>query len=178
MASPLQVSGKGWPSASPICEGICTLGPVVPPGPCPARAGSTAPSKVLAVGHEAPCTPRCWLGLSFTPFAVGAARPSVAQPNLAPKGALWAQSDGDWDIVPWVPLALLWGQPPLQGVQVLPCCCAGFVTVRLMLVIGSFYHLNVSSQLLKPASARIYYLANKYKCRFIWLLVHQKGMKM
>lgn len=67
----------------------------------------------------------------------------------------------------WVPLALLGGRLPLQGGQELPYCCAGFITVRLMLVIGSFYHLSVSSQLLKPPSAWIYYLANKYKCRFI-----------
>lgn len=127
----------------------------------------------------APVPGRCWLwhtelfaltvlaGTLFHNFCSWCCPSQCGTAKLGPKGALQAQSDQHWAMVPWAPLALLWEQLPLQGGQVLPCCCAGFVTVRLMLVIGSFYHLNVSSQLLKPASARIYYLADKYKCRFI-----------
>lgn len=170
-----------WAGASLISGAICIVGPALPqpmrPGGLQSQEGAGCGTRSswhsrcwlegAGCGTRSSLHSRCWLGPSSTPSAVGAAHPSVAQPSLGPKGALQAQSDRDWAIVPWAPLALLWEQLPLQGGQALPCCCAGFVTVRLMLVIGSFYHLSVSSQLLKPASARIYYLADKYKCKFI-----------
>lgn len=122
-------------------------GPVVPPCPCPAHPGGLrSPSEVSAAGHGALCTARCSDSLSR--FLQSALPVPVWHSQ---KGALWAQNDGDRDIVPWVPLAVLWGRPPLQAGQALPYCCAAFVTLRLMLVIGSFYHLNVSSQLLKTS---------------------------
>lgn len=88
VTSPLQVSGRGCTGASLVYEGIRTVGPVVPPGTSPPRASRRAPQPPGG----------CWLwntklfallaaGLdSFTPFAVGAARPSVAQPSLGQKG--------------------------------------------------------------------------------------------
>lgn len=134
---------------------------------CRARdpAGSAVPRTALAAGHEALCPagsalhPLSHLGRRCCPSPCGTA-------ELGREGALWAQSDRDRTPSPGCPFSAA-GRLPVQGGQGLPYCCAGFVTARLMPVIGSFYHLNVSPQLLKPASARIYYLADKYKCRFI-----------
>lgn len=134
---------------------------------CRARdpAGSAVPRTAVAAGHEAlrpagsALHPLSHLLPSVLPVPVWHSR---AGPKGGPVGSVTAPGHR-----PLGAPSLLRGRLPLQGGQGLPYCCAGFVTARLMPVIGSFYHLNVSPQLLKPASARIYYLADKYKCRFI-----------
>lgn len=170
VASPLQLSGRELGSCFTDFSGdlCCRAGRA--PGTCGAaapvtRRGRRCPGRrwlrdtKLSALQALPCT-------LFHTLAVGAARPRVAQPSWAERGPCGLRVTATGHRPLGAP-SLLRGWLPVQGGQGLPYCCAGFVTARLMPVIGSFYHLNVSPQLLKPASARIYYLADKYKCRFI-----------